>query len=395
MPKYDYIAVNEAGQKMSGQAEGPNSAAVRDELRQSGWIVFSIQEVRVQAGGLTELDAASATQQLTFAARTGLPLPGALRAFADDSASPRVARCLQRVSLALEQGEPLEKVLLDPAWRVPPTIAKILGSRIPAEATGQLLIHAIQSASSLRVLRTKVLMLLSYPACLFLAICGLWICLAVYIGPVFSDMARSFSAIPSTTNRQLEWLRSFQSQLTWITGVVGLLAIFGAAALWYCLVPRSVRHRLWSYIPFIGSLYRLIALSDLAYTLAVLVQCQVPLPQALKSAAETSRDADLAEICHKVALRIESGERIETLISTESGLPAYFEQILRWAALGNDGIEPLKGLSQMLQQRSHLLAQSVIPMMEPVMLIASVLAILFYASSLLPPILRLVRLMSF
>lgn len=391
MPKYDYMAVNEAGQKMSGQAEGPNSSAVRDELRQSGWIVFSIQEVRLPTGGLTDLDAESTTQQLTFAAQTGLPLPGALRAFADDSASPRVARCLKRVSMALEQGESLEKVLLDPALRVPPVIAKILGSRLPAEATSQLLLHAIQSAASLRVLRAKVLLMLSYPACLFLAICGLWICMVVFINPIFSDLAQSFSAIPTTPNRQLEWLHSFQSQLTWKIGVVGLLVVFGAIVLWHRMIPSLVQHRLWACIPFIGSLYRMIALSDLAYTLAVLVQCHVPLPQALKSAAEKSRDADLAHTCQKVVPRIEAGERIETLISTEPSLPAHFEQILRWAALGQDGVEPLKALSQMLQQRAHLLAQSLIPMMEPVMLIASVLAALFYASSLLPPVFRLLN----
>jgi type II secretory pathway component PulF len=385
MPQYDYIAVNEAGQKMTGQAEGPNTTAVRDQLRQTGWTVFSIQEVRVLAGGLSASDSVTVTQHLVLATQAGLPLSGALRALAEEASSSGLKRNLRPLYEALERGEPLEKVLLDPALRLPPGLGMILGSGLPAPAISQLLIHTIQIVAELRGLRTKILTLLSYPASILLALCGLWIFLVAYVTPMYADLLEGFGVDVNPGQRWLENLSRTISNLNWTWFVPVPFVLTGVLFLLYYLLPIAVRYKLWNSIPFVGSMYRLAALSNLAQTLAVMLEFQVPLPRSLTFAAAGLQDPELQFLCRRVASRVQSGEHMDVIISAEKGLPAYLEQILRWTLHGQNGSEPLKGLAQMLLLRARSLAQSAIPMLEPIIMIVAVISLIFYAVTLIPP----------
>lgn len=395
MPQYEYIAVNEAGQKTTGQAEGKNSSAVRDELRRSGWTVFSILEVRGDPIGLSAADAATVAQHLVQATEAGLPLTGALQALSEETWSPRLRRRLQPVYQALERGVPLEQVLQDPSLRLPRAVAGILNSGLPAMAISQLLVQVIQSAASRRELWRRAFALITYPACLLVALCGLWVFMLVYINPIFADILASFSSdrkppLESVLIRVSEYLLTLRA--AWV--VPGLIVVAVLGSLGYRLISPISRRRFWCSIPFFGAMYRLSALSDIAYTLAVTLEYHVPLPQSLALAAAGSVDPDLAFLCQIVSKRIQAGESMQVVISTEPGLPAHLEQILRWTSRGTEGSEPLKGMAEMLRIKTRMLAQSTIPLLEPIMMIAAVVSLVFYAATLLTPVFRFVNLLA-
>ncbi|MDB5386505.1 MAG: gspF [Planctomycetaceae bacterium] len=394
MPKYEFIAVNEAGQKKTGQAEGSDSAAVRNELRLTGWTVFSINEIRIPTAGVSTAEAALMAQHLVTATQAGLPLSGALRALSEEASSRRFQRHLKTVCEALEHGEPLEKVLLDPTLRLPPAIAKILGSGLPLAAISQLLIQQIQSAGVLRELRAKVLLVLAYPACLMFLISGMWLFMVAYVTPLYSQILDGFGVSGQPLQKLLMQLSMFLTEIRWEWWACMVGGVVVAAFLSFRLIPAVVQRRMWCSIPFVGSMYRLAALSDLAETLAVLIACEVPLPQALVTAADQSRDPDLGLLCRGVSNQIRGGTRMEVIIAKERELPAHLEQILRWTARGQEGCEALQGLAIMLRVKSRLLAQSAIPLLEPIMMITSVLALVFYAVTVLTPVFKLLNLLA-
>jgi type II secretory pathway component PulF len=218
-----------------------------------------------------------------------------------------------------------------------------------------------------------------------LALCGLWIFLVAYVTPMYADLLEGFGVDVNPGQRWLENLSRTISNLNWTWFVPVPFVLTGVLFLLYYLLPIAVRYKLWNSIPFVGSMYRLAALSNLAQTLAVMLEFQVPLPRSLTFAAAGLQDPELQFLCRRVASRVQSGEHMDVIISAEKGLPAYLEQILRWTLHGQNGSEPLKGLAQMLLLRARSLAQSAIPMLEPIIMIVAVISLIFYAVTLIPP----------
>lgn len=391
MPRFDYFAVNASGQELTGQADGADSAEVSESLRRDGWTVLSIQPSPEQTSAFSAQEGIAFSQQLVAATQAGLPLSGALRAFSDEVSSARLRLRLVPVCEALERGEALNQNLLRSILGLSPSLAMILNSGLPQAAISGMLVHAIQSEATLRELKWRVIVLAAYPLCILTAFAGLWAILLLWIVPMYHEVFTQFS---TTVSPALIYLMNLSTLLQhwdwrWVLGVIAMItaSIFVA----YKLTSATLRCQFRSAIPFVGSMYRLMAISDLAHLLAVMLECRVPLPRALTWAANGSRDAELTRLCVQVSERIQAGDSMDRITASQISLPAYVEQTLRWAELGQEGAEPLKSLSQMLRLRARMLAESTMPLMEPIMLCGSVVVVIGYVATIFPPLLRLLN----
>jgi type IV pilus assembly protein PilC len=393
MPTFHYTAVN-AAQRVTGQIEGLDEAAVRNELQGAGWTVVALKPVVTTGSGLTAVEMVAISQQFANATEAGLPLGGALRAFVEATGSARMRRRLLPAYEAIERGQPIDQVLMNPALRLPPIIAVILKSGLPPNAIRAMLAHVIESAATINGIRSRVLLLVSYPIAIFLTLCGLWAFLLLFILPIYGEIYDHSGVDIPASHRLLSSMSAYLMQIqAWLVVAViaGVVCLGGVV---YRLTPRLLRYRLWSAIPLVGSISQLVALSELAQLMAVTLECQIPLPRALAMVAEGTRDADLAESCRDAAARLEAGESVDSVIESNINLPVYAEQILRWADRGSAGCEPLRELAAMLRRRTRLLADSTMPLLEPIMMIASMAAVILYVTVVFPPMVRLLNMFS-
>ncbi len=391
MPRFQYTAVDAQGHPLTGEIDGSSQAVVRDALRRQGLNIRELRAAPETNDALTASEAAAITQQIALATHHSLPLAGSLRAFSEETFSPRLRRQLARICDRIDAGEPLKKVLADSTLRLPASVAAIMDSGLPHEAINQILSLSVRAASMSAGLRARAFLLVVYPVLMIAAIGGFWTLLLVYITPQFGDIFTSFGVQISPLLVQL--LELSKIMRTWnaiyLAALIPILVLAIAASL--SGLSAQSRRRLWCGIPIIGSMYRLTALSELAKLLAVMLESQVPLPQALAWSGAGINDADLRTTCAEVANRLRLGEDVVTAAQQVKGLPAHLDQMLRFAAQGAAASAPLRSMAQLLEIRANTLSQAAMPLLEPVLLTAAVVSVVAYVLTVFPPLLKLLN----
>jgi type II secretory pathway component PulF len=121
--------------------------------------------------------------------------------------------------------------------------------------------------------------------------------------------------------------------------------------------------------------------------LGLLVQHRVPLPEALRLAADGSRDANVAQVSRRLAEGAENGRGLSEMLARTYRLPASLVPILRWGESANELAEALLSGSEMLEGRVHLRANLLRIVLPPFALLVIATGIgLLVAALLLPMI---------
>ncbi len=391
MPRFRYTAVDADGLPLTGDVDGASAALVREALRQQGLQVQELLQAEPTEGPLSAAEAAVITQQISLATQSELPLVGSLRAFAEEIFSQHLRHRLMRVCDALESGEPLQKVLSDPQLRLPSSVASIMRSGLPPAAINHLLSLSVRAAATTADLRARTILLLTYPILMICAIGGFWLFLLMFVTHEFAGIFADFGVQISPLLAQLielsRILRSWNGLY-----LLSLPVIMAIGIVVYCFaLPAKTRQRLWCGLPIIGSMYRLTSLSELARLLAVMLESQVPLPQALSWSGGGINDADLQDCCSQIAARLRQGEDAITAAGRVRGLPSHLEQMLRFAAHGGSGGPPLRSMARLLELRAKSLSLAAMPLMEPLLLTAAVVSVVAYVLTVFPPLIKLLN----
>lgn len=392
MPRFRYTAVNSQGESLQGEIDGADVGEVRAELIGHGLRVTQLNVVTESVGSLTAHEAAVITQQIASTTRSELPLTGALRGFAEEALSKKMRRRLNRVCDALEAGEPLEQVLSNPRLRMPRAVASILGSGLPQEAINHLLSQTLRSSTTTFELRMRSFLMVSYAVLMISAMIGMWLFLLLVLTPLFSKIFQDFGTELPGMVVQLIAVSDFLRGVTGLYFAVAVLVI-GVAAILLIQFQLSApaRRRLWCGMPIVGAMYRQTALSEFANLLALMLESEVPLPQAVVWSAAGTNDADLRECSEDVASRLRWGDDPRDLGQNGGRIPSQMQQMLRWAALGAAGAEPLRSMAKLLQQRAKSLSLIALPVLEPAMLIVAVMSIATYTFIIFQPLIKLLN----
>ena len=392
MPRFRYLAVNPQGESLSGEIDGNDAAVAREALVKVGLQVKELRLVAAPSGKLSVEEGAVISQQIATATRSELPLIGALRAYAEEVFSSRLRQRIVMVCGALEAGEPLEKVLSNPALRLPPAVASILSSGLSHTAMNHLLSQTMRATTTTFELRSRAALLVTYTVLMLSTILGLWLFLLLVPTPQFKKIFADFGTeLPGIVVQAIAFSDLLRSSL----GLVFLLFLLPTGAL-ICLVLGSqlsaaARRRFWCGLPIIGAMYRLTALSEYANLLALMLESEVPLPQAVVWSAAGTNDADLQECSEDISARLRSGEDPITAGVTARGVPAHLQQMLRWTAQGAAGAEPLRSMAKLLDVRGKSLSLIALPLMEPVLLTGAVVSIAFYVVIMFLPLIKLLN----
>lgn len=391
MPRFRYTAVNSQAESLNGEIDGADANAVRTELAAHGLNVTRLDLVPEPTGGLTTAEATVITQQIVTAAHSELPLAGALRGVADESFSKRFRRRLNAVCDALEAGEPLDQILTNPRLGLPPAVASILSSGLPQVAVNHLLSQTLRASTITFELRMRSFLMVSYAALMFFAIAGIWLFLLLVLTPLFSKIFEDFGTeLPGVAVQLIafsQFLRGANGLYFLIVLGLGCLVIFALQV----RLSAPARGRLWCGIPIIGAMYRLTSLSEFANMLALMLESEVPLPQAVVWSASGTNDADLRECSEDIAARLRWGDDPRHLALTGGTIPSHMQQMLRWAAEGQAGAEPLRSQAKLLRLRAESLSLGALPVLEPVLLVVAVMSIATFALVMFLPLIKLLN----
>jgi general secretion pathway protein F len=134
-----------------------------------------------------------------------------------------------------------------------------------------------------------------------------------------------------------------------------LIAIVGIALLWLLLrvvLKPADRRSLAAKIPVIGGVWRYTSWAEFCHLLALLLESQLTLPEALRLAGEGVQNTSLDRACRIMADDVERGGTLSESMATRSELPTGLARLLRWATKQNAMAEILHMAGEMFEGRA-------------------------------------------
>ena len=185
---------------------------------------------------------------------------------------------------------------------------------------------------------------------------------------------------------------------TGLLGAVGgaiLLAVIASGfAIWGLTrwgLGASGRRRFVYHIPLIGPALRWAALARFSDLLALLIENQVPLPEALKLAGDGSHDAQIREASHKIAQRTEAGEPLRQAAREFGRFPASFLHTLSWEDHETALPDSLHAAADMFESRARVQSRLIGTVCEPFVVVLTWLVVGFTVIALFMPLIRLLN----
>lgn len=325
--------------------------------------------------------------QLAELAGSGRPLADGLRAAADEAASGRLARALRRIARSVDRGRSLEDVLASARRRLPRYVGHLIAAALRSGNFAAALGELVQHHRLLRQLRQTVTSALAYPALVLSLALGLFVFFHVAIVPVFDRMYQEFELkLPTATLSLIWWSR---------TGVWMLLVFLGlalGAMLFVRIVGgRTWWSRVWATVPMIGSLSHWAAVADWSRMMAILVEQQVPLPEALRLAADGTYDGNLSEVSRDLARRTDAGGDLAQLLAASYRLPALLAPLVESGQRAGSLAAAFRTASDMYEMRVRLRAVVLRSVLPPLVFIIVGIQIGLYVVGLFLPLAALIR----
>jgi len=200
-------------------------------------------------------------------------------------------------------------------------------------------------------LQRKLWLSLAYPILSILVALALFVFVNVVLVTQFEAIFRDFGIpLPGLTVAML--LVSHALRSGWPALLIVVVAI---VVLW--LVLRIVlrppdRRSLATKIPVIGGVWRYTSWAEFCHLLALLLESELPLPEALHLTGEGVQNSDLDRACLAMADEVEKGGTLAQAMAARPELPSGLARLLRWATKQNAIAEILHMAGEMFEARA-------------------------------------------
>lgn len=316
MKPFDYTAQCDGGAAISGTIEAPDGEEALKHLvgmrlknidlrKAKGW-----SRHRPMRGD----DFIFFNEQLATLAASGTCLDVGLRQLGKDLQSSRLRRVLDEVAGEIEKGVPLDEAVSSRADRLPALYARVVRAGV---ATGKLSATLLNLSHHLRQMaETKRLMweALAYPGMVLVLACGLVSAVLLLLIPQFDEVFTDFQAsgfdiqVPTLSIVVIDLARVFPSVLGWI-GLVVLVIAVGLLVARFSWDGRLLREQLLLKIPVLGRAVRDSIRARFLRAMGFSVGSGIPLPEAVRLAADAAASPNLRRDAETLAKRVEQGQK--------------------------------------------------------------------------------------
>ncbi len=281
-------------------------------------------------GRLTAGDAAALSDQIASLTRAGLPLASGLVALGEELPRGRLRRSVYELARTLESGVPLEKAISHQQNRIPPHLRGLVIAGVRSGRLGDVLNRFTRYASIGIGLKRELWLSLAYPLVTSAAAVALFVFVCTFLVRQFERIYRDFNIpLPRLTIALVNVAGGVYKLAPPALVVAGVaLGCWLAAQLW---LSAATRRSLAARLPLFGTIWRTTSLAEFCHLLALLLESQLPLPEALRLAGAGVQDADIDSACQLMARDVEAGGSLAKAISNRRPFPLGLAQLLRWA----------------------------------------------------------------
>ncbi len=400
MAAYDFVAYDERGKKKKGILEADSARQIRQQLRDKGWFVESVDVSQKQRGkntssggffspSLSVADLALVTRQLATLVGSGMPLEECLKAAADQSEKSKVRSLILSVRSKVLEGFSLAAALKEFPRAFPVLYQATVNAGEHSGHLDQVMNRLADYMEDQQQIRKKVQIASIYPTILILVAVGIIVFLLKSVVPqIVTAITSNGTELPGPTKVLLassEWVQNY-----WAHSLIVVILLFIAGHLFNRAKERRIRtHRLLLRLPLIGRISRGFNTARYVGTVAMLTGSGVPLVEAMKIAGQVVSNLEIQGRVARAAVAVSEGGSLHKAL-TEAG---YFRPMM----LHMIGSGELSGeLDAMLQKTADAedrqvqdLISTLLGLLEPLMLIVMGGIVLVIVLAIVLPIMQM------
>ena len=343
-------------------------------------------------GRLSAEETAELTAKMADLVRAGLPLAPGLRAMADEMPrglwrGSRLASMLRAIAGQLDAGRSLEDAFTSQQGRFPRHFYALILAGIRSGRVAESLEELVSIQRQTMELRRRVRLTLAYPLLLIAFSVVLLIAFATLIVPQFAKIFTDFGAeVPVFTRFVLglaePGLGGYLAGLAVVMLVIGLLAAFRGQAGVQWVLYRT---------PVFGDLWRWNGLVEFARLMALLLDQQMALPDALRLTAGGVASVELKHACRRAAERVEGGQSPAESFGGESAVPPSLRPLLAWGQRLPALAQAFHAAAEMFEARTRVYVVLLESVMPPALLIVVGILIGALVTGLFVPLISLIQ----
>jgi len=280
--------------------------------------------------GLTGAEAGELSRQIAGLTRAGLPLAAGLAALSEELPRGRLRRSMSELARALEAGAPLDQAIGDQRERIPPHLRGLVVAGLRSGRIGDVLARFSSFAGLGVDLKRRLVLSLAYPLLTLAITLGLFFFVSTFAVRQFELIFKDFAIpLPGLTILIIQGARVINR----VSGPLGVV-ILGLVVAWLAarlLLKTAVRRSLSTQLPLVGPIWAATRLSEFCHLLALLLEGQLPLPEALRLTGEGLQDSGMERACGIMAREVESGRTLDQAMSKLWRFPPGLPRLLGWA----------------------------------------------------------------
>jgi len=400
MPKFLYIATNDASKSVNGTIEAQDRGAVISALNKQGLHPISVKEQSSRASSknislfksgnrVKSDDLVMFTRQLSAMVGAGVPLLRALNSLEQHSESPGLKKVLNGIISDVQAGSPLADALA----KSPNVFSDVYVNMVRAgEAAGildEILKRLAMQQEKNATIRKKVKSAMTYPMVLIgitvIAFFGLMLFVIPQIGKIVTDLGGPDAKLPGLTLAML--------------GISGFMTSY-----WYILFPalgggiflilryiktpsgKNQFHHLVLKIPGLKTIVMKVAVARFARTFSALMGAGVAVLEALDVTSRAVGNLVYEQALQDAAKQVKNGDTLSSVIEKNSLFPSIVSQMLAVGEETGQTDTVLVKVADFYEEEVDVAIDGVSAIIEPVMIVFMGGMVGLIAASVMMPI---------
>lgn len=402
MPRYQYKAINQSRQPVSGDLEADSLHSAQEQLTQEGLAEITLQMVNAadqlsreksddEAANVVFSDENVEELGEAFASltRAGLPLEAGLRMMAEEHPSPHISRALLSLSQQLEAGKTWEEISASSSQQFPPVLSELFQLKLPPQSFSELLSRYFAITQSAFQTHRKIWSGLLYSQVILLSIVFAMGFIMIGIVPKFKAIFLGFDTelpeITVTVITLADFLARYGRWFVYLLISLLIVRLFGAR-----FVKRLTQQLVYR-LPFTGQAFQNTSLSTFCRLFAELIERQVPLDVAVKVAASGSGNLQLEDESLQIAAKLKQGNILTEAARSCLAIPKPLLLTFRWSNQPKEFQESLRANGESYAVQAENGAHLLPVVLEPFLLFITTFTVGFIVTALFLPLIKLLN----
>ncbi len=393
---FNYKAIDSSGNEKSGSIDAISETVAVSALQRRGLVISSIIQANKENSffgtGLSLFNRVSVKDIVILSRQVAVLFEAevsALRVFrllAQETPKPLLRETLTQVADDLQGGSSINKALLKHPKIFSPFYVNMVRAGEESGRLSETLLYLADYLDRSYEVTSKARNALIYPAfviTVFIVVLVLMLTLIIpKISPILLEAGEN---IPIYTRVVIGISDFFVNYGLFLAGLF-VLAGFGVWRFSLTSEGKETLSRLKLEVPYIGTLYQKLYLSRLADNLSTMLSSGIAMVDAIEVTASVVDNRTYEKLLMEAAESVKNGKSVSDSLGSSPEIPSIMVQMIKIGEETGELGSILKTLSKFYQREVTNAVDSLVDLIEPVMIVVLGLGVGFLLISVLGPI---------